>query len=49
MNKEISQKCRWNKKDTNFAFAYCGDVQQQQLSINSRSRRGLEGAAETEL
>ena len=49
MNKEISQKCRWNKKDTNFAFAYCGDVQQQQLSINSRSRRGLEGATETEL
>ena len=36
-----------NEKDTNFAFAYCGDVQQQQqqLSINGRSRRGLEVTA----
>ena len=34
-----------NEKDTNFAFAYCGDVQQQQLSINGRSRRGLEKTA----
>ena len=38
MNWEISQKCRWNEKDIN--FAYC-DV----LSINSRSRRGLEVTA----
>ena len=42
MNREISQKCRWNEKDIN--FAYC-DVQQQQLSINGRSRWGLEKTA----
>ena len=45
MNREISQKCRWNEKDMN--FAYC-NVQQQQLSINGRSRRGLEKTAKTE-
>ena len=46
MNWEISQKCRWNEKDIN--FAYCDVQQQQQLSINSRSRRDLEVTAETE-
>ena len=43
MNREISQKCRWNEKDIN--FAYCDVQQQQQLSINGRSRRGLEKTA----
>ena len=43
MNREISQKCRWHEKDIN--FAYCDVQQQQQLSINGRSRRGLEKTA----
>ena len=41
MNREISQKCRWNKKDTNFAFAYCGDVQQQPAFYHQQKQAGF--------